>query len=198
MAIEYKTIKVNFIYQAGYAVHTNWNSGYTSHYGIGWFDPFGISDYSYVAESDEETNYPWDKFMSQEWCDRFNTRGFCIHRTTYGNLYCFDGLFMHRGEGSDHQDNSDIARRDMLVNVFVGGTGDFSGSFGILVGTTEAHGEVGECVGASKGPLPPEMAEMLPPEMREKWNKGEDIPSVLLKSFRGFLKIPVTGKRRCE
>lgn len=194
--MEHKIYDVNFAYQAGYAVHTNWKSGYTSHYGIGWFSPFGLSDYCYVAQSEEEKDFPWEKFMNQTWLDKFNTRGFCIHRTEHGDLYAFDGVFMKRaGPETEKEGQNDDCRRDMLVNVFVGGTGMFQGAFGILWGTTEGSGEIGEAVGASKGPMPPEMAGKLPPELLAKWDKGESIPSSLLKIFRGFIKIPVRDEQ---
>ena len=166
-------------YHAGYNVYKEWpNGGMTIHAGIGWFHPFGASEYYGMAnipgnECEEAKLFPLDKHFTEDWMKNFETDLFCIYRLEDGDIYAWDGIFACRGidPGKCIGFNSELQRQDVLVNVIVGGTGKYEGARGLMIGTAEGAG-AGKVCG--------------------KWPDGSDLelPETIMKDLQGYIRIP--------
>ena len=166
-------------YHAGYNVYKTWpNGGMTIHAGIGWFHPFGPSEYYGMAnipgnECEEAKEFPLDKFFTEDWMKNFETDLFCIYRLEDGDIYAWDGIFACRGidPGKCIGFNSELQRQDVLINVIVGGTGKYEGARGLMIGTAEGAG-AGKVCG--------------------KWPDGSDLelPETIMKDLQGYIRIP--------
>ena len=165
------TYSVRMAYQAGFDLLKQWPcEGRTVHSGIGWFHPFGKSEYfAIVGDCPEKADFPIEKYFTEDWMDVYDTALFCIYRMKDGDLYAYDGIFQQRGEGDEGvPDRTLELRRDILVNVIVGGTGRYKGARGLMMGTAEGSG----------------------------WSKvcdeetGQTLPQALLKCLEGYIKIP--------
>ena len=172
----YMSYKVRMAYQAGHAQHKVWPcDGMTVHAGVGWFHPFGMSEY-YAINGDcpERVDYPIEKYLTEDWMEVYDTALFCIYRLPDGDIYAYDGIFCVRKEGSDEEIpyGSSFLRRDILTNVVVGGTGKYEGARGVLVGTAEGSGSV-KVIDSDKVP------------------EGYQLPEGLLKCLEGYIKIPI-------
>ena len=168
----YMSYQVRMASQAGYAQYKEWpNGGETVHAGVGWFHPFGKSEYYAVAgDCKEKEAFPEEKFFTKDWQDTFDTHLFCIYRLPDGDIYAYDGIFCVRGGDSDVTIplGTDYIRRDILTNVIVGGTGRYEGARGLMLGTAEGSGETKDIDG-----------------------DGFILPEGLLKCLDGYIKIPV-------
>ena len=170
---------VRMNYHAGYNVYKTWpNGGQTIHAGIGWFHPFGPSEYYGMANvpgnfCEESKEYPLEKFFTEDWMKNFETDLFCIYRMEDGDIYAWDGIFAVRGvdPGKCIGFNSSLHRQDVLINVIVGGTGRFEGARGLMIGTAEGGGEGKVC---------------------GKWPDGSDLelPETIMKDLSGYIRIP--------
>lgn len=156
-------------YQAGYAQTEEWTSGKTQHGGVGWFHPFGPSRYYCGTEFDEAKNFPPERYFSEYWQKVYNTSLFCVYHLEDGDLYAWDGIFAVRGKTGDMEVPLDTEgeHRDILVNVIVGGSGAYTGAYGLMMGTAEGAGKAG------------------------KASNGSILPEALIKDLRGYIKIPV-------
>ena len=162
-------------YHAGYGVYKTWpNGGLTIHSGIGWFHPFGPSEYYGMAcppdnMCEEAKQFPLDKFFTDDWMDVYDTALFCIYRLKDGDIYAYDGIFCQRGAGDEGVPEKTVElRRDILTNVIVGGTGRYKGARGLMIGTAEGSGE----------------SHVVDTE------SGQTLPQALLKCLEGYIKIP--------
>ena len=165
-------------YHAGYGVYKTWpNGGLTIHSGIGWFHPFGPSEYYGMAcppdnMCEEAKQFPLDKFFTDDWMENFETDLFCIYRMPDGDIYAWDGMFAVRGKdpGKCIVYNSEYTRQDVLVNVIVGGTGRYEGARGLMIGTAEGGGKT-QVVG--------------------KMPDGSDLelPETIMKDLDGYIRI---------
>ena len=170
---------VRMNYHAGYDQYRVWpGEGRTIHSGIGWFHPFGPSDYYGIADigqgaCEEAKEFPLEKFFTEDWMEQFETDLFCIYRMEGGDIYAWDGMFAVRGKDPEKciVYNSEYTRQDVLVNVVVGGTGKFKGARGILLGTTEGGGDT-KVVG--------EMPDGSPLEL----------PATIMKDLDGWIRLP--------
>ena len=170
---------VRMNYHAGYDQYREWpGEGRTIHSGIGWFHPFGPSDYYGIADigkgaCEEAKEFPLEKFFTDDWMREFETDLFCIYRMKDGDIYAWDGMFAVRGLDPEKciVYNSEYTRQDVLVNVVVGGTGKFKGARGILIGTTEGGGDT-KVVG--------EMPDGSPLEL----------PATIMKDLDGWIRLP--------
>ena len=170
---------VRMNYHAGYDQYRVWpGEGRTIHSGIGWFHPFGPSDYYGIADigkgaCEEAKEFPLEKFFTEDWMREFETDLFCIYRMEGGDIYAWDGMFAVRGKDPEKciVYNSEYTRQDVLVNVVVGGTGKFKGARGILLGTTEGGGDT-KVVG--------EMPDGSPLEL----------PATIMKDLDGWIRLP--------
>ena len=170
--------QVRMNYHAGYDQYKKWpNGGLTIHSGIGWFHPFGPSEYYGMAcppdfMCEEAKDFPLDKFFNEDWMEHFETDLFCIYRLPDGDIYAWDGIFAVRGldAGKCVIYNSELVRQDVLLNVIVGGTGKYEGARGIMIGTAEGAGE-GKVVG--------EMPDGSPLEL----------PATIMKDLSGYIRI---------
>ena len=170
---------VRMNYHAGYDQYRVWpGEGRTIHSGIGWFHPFGPSDYYGIADigqgaCEEAKEFPLEKYFTEDWMEEFETDLFCIYRMEGGDIYAWDGIYAVRGEDPEKciPYNSEYTRQDVLVNVVVGGTGRFKGARGILVGTTEGGGDT-KVVG--------EMPDGSPLEL----------PATIMKDMDGWIRLP--------
>lgn len=170
---------VRMNYHAGYGVYNEWpNGGMTIHSGIGWFHPFGPSEYWGVAclpdnFCEEAKQFPLEKFFTEDWMENFETDLFCIYRLPDGDIYAWDGMMAVRGKDA-HKCivyNSEYTRQDVLVNVIVGGTGRYEGARGLMLGTTEGGGVTKVC-----GKMP----------------DGSDLelPETIMKDLDGWIRFP--------
>ena len=170
-------VRMNF--HAGYNVYKEWpNGGMTIHSGIGWFHPFGPSEYYGMAnvpgnECEESKKFPLSEHFTDFWMKNFETDLFCIYRMKDGDIYAWDGMFAVRGEDPNKciVYNSEYTRQDVLVNVVVGGTGRYEGATGLLIGTTEGGGVTKVC-----GKMP----------------DGSDLelPETIMKDLQGYIRLP--------
>ena len=170
---------VRMNYHAGYNVYKVWpNGGMTIHSGIGWFHPFGPSEYFGMANvpgnfCEESKLFPLEQFFTEDWMKNFETDLFCIYRLPEGDIYAWDGIFAVRGvdAGKCVIFNSTLERQDVLINVIVGGTGKFEGARGLMIGTAEGGGPTKVC---------------------GKWPDGSDLelPETIMKDLQGYIRIP--------
>lgn len=169
-----RAIEVNMVMKAGSTEYTEHPGGTrTIHSGIGYMYPFGYGgDASYVAGIgySEQTaiGQPGDYFK-QNFIDEYNASLFCIYTVEgMGDMFVFDGLWgnMLKEEEEIKGVAGELAQRqDALVNVVVGGNGDFEGMTGILMGKTMGAGEYTDVGG------------------------GYTLPSTLLKVMTGYVKM---------
>ena len=164
----YKCFEVRMKYQAGYAQTEAWTSGSTEHGGGGWFHPFGPSRYYCGTGFEEAEAFPLEQYFSPYWQETYNTSLFCVYQLEDGNLYAWDGIFAVRDRGDIEVPlDTDGSRRDVLVNVIVGGSGAYEGAFGLMMGTAEGSGKVGQA-----------------PD-------GSFLPEALIKDLHGYIKLPL-------
>lgn len=165
------TYSVRMAYEAGYDLLKPWPcEGKTVHAGIGWFHPFGKSEYyAIVGDCPEKKDFPIEKYFTEDWMDVYDTALFCIYRLKDGDIYAYDGIFCQRGVGDEGvPDRTLQLRRDILTNVIVGGTGRYEGARGLMMGTAEGSGE----------------SRVVDEE------SGQTLPQALLKCLEGYIKIP--------
>ena len=170
---------VRMNYHAGYNVYKEWpNGGMTIHAGIGWFHPFGPSEYYGMANipgnwCEEAKQFPLENYFTEDWMKNFETDLFCIYRMPDGDIYAWDGMFAVRGIDANKciKYNSEYTRQDVLVNVIVGGTGRYEGVRGLLIGTAEGGGKTAVC-----GKMP----------------DGSDLelPETIMKDLSGYIRFP--------
>lgn len=157
-------------YQAGYGQYETWpTAGKTLHAGKGWFHPFGESHYyAIVGGCPEQEAFKQSELFTEYWMDVYDTSLFCIYRMADGDIYAYDGVFAVRGRGNVTVPcDSEFSRRDILVNVIVGGRGRYEGATGLMIGTGEGGGN------------------------SRKIDDELTLPEVLIKSMSGYIKIPV-------
>lgn len=170
--------QVRMNYHAGYDQYKKWpNGGLTIHAGIGWFHPFGPSEYYGMAcppdcMCEEAKAFPVEAFFTEDWMKNFQTDLFCIYRMEDGDIYAWDGIFAVRGldAGKCVRYNSEYTRQDVLLNVIVGGTGKYEGARGIMVGTAEGGGDT-KIVGKMPDGSPLEL------------------PATIMKDLAGYIRI---------
>lgn len=168
----YMSYSVRMAYEAGSDLLKKWPcEGKTVHAGIGWFHPFGRSEYYAIAgDCPEKEAFPLDTFFTKDWMDVYDTGLFCIYRLADGDIYAYDGIFCQRGAGDEEvPDRSVLERRDILVNVIVGGTGRYEGIRGLMIGTAEGSGD----------------------SVVVDQESGQTLPKALLKCLEGYVKIPM-------
>lgn len=174
-----KVYQVRMNYHAGYDQYREWpNGGKTIHSGIGWFHPFGVSNYYGIQDCGEGYNkeaadFPVEKYFTEDWMKQFETDLFCIYRQEDGDIYAWDGMMAIRGTDPNQciVYNSVYTRQDVIVNVIVGGTGRYEGARGLMIGTTEGGGETkGVATMPDGSPL--------------------ELPATIIKHLEGFIRIP--------
>lgn len=165
------TYNVRMAYEAGFDLLKPWPcDGMTVHSGVGWFHPFGRSEYyAIVGDCPERKDYPIEKYFTEDWMDVYDTALFCIYRMKDGDIYAYDGIFVQRGAGDEGVPNKTLQlRRDILVNVIVGGTGKYKGARGLMIGTAEGSGWSKVC----------------------NEETGQTLPQALLKCLEGYIRVP--------
>jgi hypothetical protein len=161
--VEFKTFLVNMTYEAGAAQYKTWTAGRVIHAGIGWFEPFGRSEYVAGMGFPEAAEFPKPAFMADpSWSSVYPTGLFCIYMTKYGNIIAYDGIV-----GNLHKVENDDGKMDCLINVVVGGTGIFKGCNGMLIGRTPGRGASSDVGG------------------------GLLLPVSILKLMEGYINVPV-------
>lgn len=166
----FMSYNVRMAYQAGYAQFKKWPcEGDTIHAGVGWFHPFGKSEYyAIIGDCPEREAFPIEQYFTEDWMEIYDTELFCIYRMEDGDIYAYDGIFCVRGEGDEEiPADASFIRRDILTNIIVGGTGKYEGARGVMIGTAEGSGDYKE------------VAEDL------------TLPAGLLKCLDGYIKIPI-------
>ena len=151
--------------EAGSGFYDAWPSGTTIHSGVGYIRPYGSADYWCGVDYDEEALFPSAR-EDMHWLlenSRDSNPLFCIYRLEGGDLHVLDVLVgtISRGEGFE--------KVDTIVNVVVGGTGEFEGASGVWVGTTSGRGEASEVA------------------------PGRSLPASILKLMQGYVRVPAAG-----
>lgn len=171
------TIEVNMTMKAGSSEYKDHTSGMAIHSGIGYMYPFGYGgDSSYTAGINYDEEKAWGSpsdYFKQNFIDEYNATLFCVYTTEgLGDLIVYDGLWgsmLAEDPETAGDPGTQAQRQDALVNVVIGGTGDFEGCTGILIGKTMGAGEY-STVGAN-------------------WNPNYTLPSTLLKVMTGYVKM---------
>jgi len=164
--VEYTTIEIKFDYEAGAAQYKTWTAGRVIHAGIGWFEPFGRSEYVAGIGFPEATEFPKPDFMNATWMATYKTSLFCIYMLKDGWIYAYDGVV-----GNLHPVENDDGKMDMLLNVIVGGTGKYKGANGMLIGRTPGRGASSDVGG------------------------GLMLPVSIIKTMDGYINIPTANLR---
>lgn len=170
-------VEVNMTMKAGSSEFKNHTSGMAIHSGIGYMYPFGYGgDSNYTAGINYDEEKAWgspEDYFKQNFIDEYNATLFCVYTTEgVGDLVVYDGLWgamLAEESETAGQPGTLAQRQDALVNVVIGGTGDFEGCTGILIGKTMGAGEY-STVGAN-------------------WNPNYTLPSTLLKVMTGYVKM---------
>jgi len=170
---ETNTIPISMQMQAGSQVYEPWpGSIFTIHNGEGYIEPFGAATYScgvgYPEQAEADLVKP--AFLNDpSWSEPYDTGLFCVYtmEDESGSIWVYDGVMGNlKPSGFDGVDGN---KMDQLLNVVVGGTGDYEGATGIWVGHTEGWGEMSVPVGA-----PPWLS----------------LPKSLFKILNGYITIP--------
>ena len=149
--------------EAGSGFYQPWPSGQTIHAGVGYIQPFGAADYWCGTGYGEAAAYP-DARQAMAWLLPHAIDSnplFCIYRLPQGDLHVFDVLV-----GTIERSGSGIEKVDSVVNMVVGGTGEFARASGVWVGTTSGRGETTEVGG------------------------GIRLPASILKLMQGYVQVP--------
>ena len=175
---EYDVIPITMTMQAGYQEYQAHDSGFmTIHAGIGYIDPLGEGCYYAGIGYDEAAGCEEDIYVS-DWMDaNFGCGLFCVYKLPGGDIYTWDGIYganakdmanYMSGEGgfTPEEVNGTVpTRTDALINIIVGGTGEYQGATGILIGSTSGGGVYGT-------------------------TDGMTLPQTLFKLMKGYIRIP--------
>lgn len=158
----YHTIPITLSMEAGSGeYHARPEGGAVHHSGIGYLEPFGPAVYSCGLDYPEQKQFPMPDFFTQTWHKAYETDGilFCVYTVKGGSIYAYDSIAGNLSDlPTDH--------RDELINVIVGGTGDFAGAVGLWVGHAQGQGKV---------------TEVIP---------GRKLPQSILKLMDGYVRLP--------
>lgn len=149
--------------EAGSAFYEAWPSGMTIHSGVGYIRPYGRADYWCGVDYAEAEGFPPPQ-QDLAWLleDAIDSNPlFCIYRMEEGDIYTYDILI-----GSIERAEEGIEKVDSVVNVVIGGTGDFADASGVWVGTTAGRGEGSEVA------------------------EGITLPASILKLMEGYMRLP--------
>lgn len=131
-------IPVNIEMEAGRDQWNVYTSGSTIIAGTGWVEPFGRSDYHYGFGYDEaQSGAAGEKpsYMNDTWLESYPTNNLCIYHLDGGDIYAYDGTM------GNLVPESDDGKVDCVLEVIVGGSGDYVDATGMLVGYTFGRGE---------------------------------------------------------
>lgn len=176
---DYALVQMEMRMQAGSAEYEPVEGAdWTIHSGIGLMKPFGSASYHMGFGFPEAEKLDVNTYLNENFQKEFGTDMLCIYHidngTVKGDLYCYDGIF-----GAMLEDSGEVGsaanRQDALVNIVVGGTGDFEGATGIFVGRTRGAGDYAVC---GTNPF-----------------SGSDytLPQGLLKLMNGYIKVPASS-----
>lgn len=159
------TIPINIEMEAGRMFWNPWTSGTTMIAGVGWVQPFGRSDYHYGFGFDEDTEELRPDFMDDpSWSDYYPTNNLCIYHFPTGDLYVYDGIVGNLAPASPD------GKSDYIIEVIVGGTGDYEGATGMILGYTCGRGEAAiPTYDGATGPFP--------------------LPDSIIKIMEGYIRI---------
>jgi len=137
LPVEVTPITLNF--EAGAAFYEDWSSGTTIHSGVGYIKPFGSASYSCGIDYVESKNFPAPEGAHDWMVDHSIDKNplFCVYRLSTGDIYAWDYLVGHAYIVPEQD-----GRNSEVVNIVVGGSGDFAGASGVWVGTTDGRGQV--------------------------------------------------------
>jgi len=137
LPVEVTPITLNF--EAGAAFYEDWPSGKTIHSGVGYIKPFGSADYSCGVDYAESKDFPSPAGAHDWLVDHSIDKNplFCVYRLATGDIYAWDYLVGHAYIVPEQD-----GRNSEVVNIVVGGSGQFTGASGVWVGTTDGRGQV--------------------------------------------------------
>ena len=176
---EYAMIQMEMRMQAGSAEYEPVEGAdWTIHSGIGLMKPFGSASYHMGFGFPEAKELDVNDYLNENFQKEFGTDMFCVYHIdngdVKGDLYVYDGIFGAMLEDSGTKGSS-ADRQDALVNIVIGGTGDFEGATGIFVGRTRGAGDYAAC---GTNPF-----------------SGDEytLPQGLLKLMDGYIKVPASS-----
>ncbi len=146
-------IPINIEMEAGNKVWKPWTSGTTMIAGMGWVEPFGRAEYYYQFPPDpfdEDTDALKPDFIDDSsWGDFFHAKNLCIYELDGGSIYSYGGI-----AGNLVPDSAD-GKIDFIIEVIVGGDGDYAGATGMMLGYTSSRGAASiPSDGSKSGPVP--------------------------------------------
>jgi hypothetical protein len=156
-----QSVAVNVHLTAIAPQHKMWpGSTSTWHYGTGYIEPFGPTEYYCGEGFAEEKQYPlpeWGKGMMKALTGKGEGL-FCVYVTRDGNFYVYDSVVGMRRRYEEGLQND-------TINLVIDGTGAFKGATGFWHGLTEGRGLV---------------TQVTP---------GRKTPEVILKIMQGYVRL---------
>jgi hypothetical protein len=159
----YRTVPVTLSMEAGSGEFVaRPEGGEVHHAGIGYLEPYGPASYSCGLNYPEAKLYPFPDYFTSSFHKAYETDGFifCVYTVKEGSIYAYDSIAGRISTSTD-------GRKDELINVIVGGTGEFKGAVGLWVGCAQGRGKV---------------TEVAP---------GRKLPQSILKLMSGYVRMPV-------
>lgn len=150
-------IPISIEMEAGRTQWNAWQSGTTIIAGNGWLEPFGRAQYHYGYGFEEASSDEGAKpdFMNETWLSSFPTKNLCIYHTAYGDIYAYDGIV-----GNLAPETGD-GKVDYLLEVIVGGTKDYKGAKGIILGYACGKGKAVDDGYGGPYPLPDSIIKIM-------------------------------------
>ncbi|MGC3980451.1 MAG: hypothetical protein QM808_04240 [Steroidobacteraceae bacterium] len=163
-AVEFKIVPTSVTFEAGSGLYQQWpGGGVTWHSGIGYIEPFGQASYSCgVGYAEAKANPIPAHLIELVKSQTADTNPlFCIYTLKTGTLFVYDAVV-----GNVFTDSTTGERKDQLINIIVGGTGEFSGASGFWEGVTQGRGT------------------------QTSVASGQKLPVSILKLMSGHLRLP--------
>lgn len=140
---ETNTIPISMHMQAGAGEWWQWPDAIrTIHSGVGYIEPFGKASYSCGIGYPEKADFPAPAYFTEDWYAAFPTSLFCVYTIEDGSgtIITYDGVMGNLKPSGWNGITGN--KMDQLINVVVGGTGDYESATGMWVGHTEGWGEM--------------------------------------------------------
>lgn len=160
----FTTVPTTIQFEAGAGLYRQWSGGgMTWHTGVGYIEPYGAATYFCGVGYAEQKQFPMPAYIA----DLVKTQTadsnplFCIYQLKNGSLYVYDAVV-----GNLFTDSASTDKKDQLINIVVGGSGEFTGATGLWVGDTQGRGEVAPVA------------------------SGQKLPTSILKLMSGYIRLP--------
>ena len=132
---------VQIEFEAGYSFFQPWTSGTTYHVGVGYIKPFGAASYTCGTGYKEAEKYPVPSGLEKWFISNSIDKNplFCIYHLKDGDIFVRDYLIGH-----EKLDPTNNVRNDEVVDIVLGGSGNYRNASGVWTGTTDGRGDMKE------------------------------------------------------